>query len=92
MPIMSGKEGEENLTHLKNPRRAALKSARQKMKSLRVRRQPLQIKHAYYMAPENPLRSVKYLSNIPRSTPPSDHTKKMKPTPEAKKIVVSPYS
>ena len=73
------------MPHLPTPRRAALKSAGQKMKSLRARRQPLQIKHDYYMAPETPLRSVKYLSNITRSTTASGNTKKMNPTPEAKK-------
>ena len=83
--VMLGKERDENLTHLPTPRRAALKSARQKTKSLQARRQPVQIKHAYYMAPDTPLRSVKYSRNILRSTPPSGHSKKIKPAPEAKK-------
>ena len=83
--VMSGKERDENLTHLPTPRRAAPKNARQKMKSLRARRQPVQIKHAYYMALDTPMRSVNHSRAIPRSTPPSGHTKKMKPAPEAKK-------
>ena len=82
--VMLGKERDENLTHLPTPRRAAPKNARQKMKSLRERRQPVQIKNAYYMALDTPMRSVNYSRNIPRSTPPSGQTKKMKPAPEAK--------
>ena len=61
-----------------------------KMHYIRARRQLFQIKHAYCMAPGTTTRSVKYLRNIPRSTPCNGHTKKS--LFGRKQSVVSPLS
>ena len=44
------------------------------------------------MAPNTPLRSVKYLSITPKITPHSGHINKMKPDLAVKQIMVSPLS
>ena len=55
-----------------------------KIKSLQARRQPVQIKNTFCMAPYITWRNVKYQKNILKSTPYSGHIKTAKPAPSEK--------
>ena len=89
MIVISGNEREDKPPCLPIPRGAALASAIQQMNSHLDRRRPVQKKHAFYMLPDTPMRSVKYLKNIIKGAPQSGPIKINKPATASKKILIS---
>ena len=77
-----------HVSRLPTARRAVILSARQRF-SLSERGEDWCRKKSYCMAPDTPLRSVKYLRNNLKSTPCSGQIKITKTVPEAKQNVVS---
>ena len=88
VPVMDGNIKEEEPPNQPTPRREALASERKIMQAIRAIGQPV-TKHACCMAPDTPLRSVKYSRKNPRSMLRRGPTKTNNPATAENTIMVS---